>query len=283
MADEPSRATPRSQAAGINPDRALTWFLSIVGVGVAINLLSSAVERYRWAWLPPTLFTLAVLTVLPRTGLLRREPHAGTRWTRGVAVASLLAYLGVAIWGATTAWPLAVMILSTACLWATCVLVTWPSLRSQQNLEIVAVAVAALGVGVAVLIVGVTWMRDGEILGGIATVLFGVASLLVGIAWLRDHLALLGAAAVLVGVMSLLVGVEALRDGDTLAGVGMLVVGVSWVLFAIVALRDGDTLYGVALLLLAVAVMLFGLAGLHHPNQSGRAAVTRIKAWLTQR
>jgi hypothetical protein len=51
------------------------WFLSVMGVGVGINLLSSAIEKEGWTWLPPAVFTLAAVTVVPRTGLLRREPH----------------------------------------------------------------------------------------------------------------------------------------------------------------------------------------------------------------
>ena len=93
-----------------DPDRAVKWLLTVVFVGVAINLLSSAIQTQRWAWLPPVLFTLAAVTVVPRTGLLRREPHVGTRWTRLLAGALLLAYLSVAIWGATSAWPLPVML-----------------------------------------------------------------------------------------------------------------------------------------------------------------------------
>ncbi len=145
-----------------DPDRALKWLLSVVAVGVGTNLLSSVIEKQRWAWLPPTLFALAVATVLPRTGLLRREPHVGTRWTRGLAVTSLFVYLGVAIWGTATAWPLTVTLTSASFLWATCVLVTWPALRSKRPLSYVAVGVAFLLLGVAVLLLGVAFLGGGD-------------------------------------------------------------------------------------------------------------------------
>jgi len=107
---------PDSASGSRDPDRALKWLLGVIGVGVLVNALSTTIDSAGWAVLPPALFTLAAVTVVPRTGLLRREPHAGTRWARGLATAALLAYLAVAIWGTTIGWPLPVLILSTACL-----------------------------------------------------------------------------------------------------------------------------------------------------------------------
>ncbi len=201
-----------SLASSTDPDRALKWLLSVVLVGVAVNLLSSVIETQGWALVPPIVFSLAAVTVVPRTGLLRREPHIGTRWTRGLALASLLVYLGAAVWGTATAWPLPVMLFSTAFLWATCVLVTWPSLRSHRDLDGVAIGVAELLVGVAVLLVGVAVLRDGQTLFGVAMLLVGVAGLLLGVAVLRDGQTLLGVAMLLFGVAVLLFGVAMLRD-----------------------------------------------------------------------
>jgi len=196
----------------IDPDRALKWLLSAVGVGVGANLLSSVVERQPWAWMPPALFALAAVIVIPRTGLLRREPHAGTRWTRGLAVTSLLVYLGVAIWGTATAWPWTVTLTSASFLWATCVLVTWPALRSQRDLSDVALGVAGLLVGVAFLLGGVAFLRDGDTLGGVAFLLGGAAILLVGVAFLRHGDTLLGVAGLLLGVAYLLFGAALLSN-----------------------------------------------------------------------
>ena len=81
-----------------------------------------------------------------------------------MALASLLVYLGTAVWGTATPWPLPVMLLSTGFLWATCVLVTWSSLRSHQNLDDVAA-------GVAMLLLGVVALRARQTLLGVAMLL----------------------------------------------------------------------------------------------------------------
>ncbi len=285
MAHDPNSQPSRDRlSASTDPDRALKGLLGVVALGVAINLLSSAIETQPWVWIPPMLFVLAVVTVIPRTGLLRREPHIGTRWTRGLALASLLVYLGIAIWGAATAWPLLVMIFSSACLWATCVLVTWPALRSQQDLDVVALGVAALLVGVAGILVGVAALRDGNTLLGGAVLLTGIAMLLYGVAALRDSDTLLGGAVLLGVVAMLLVGVGALRGGETLLGGAVLAV-VAMLLAGVAILRAGETLFGIAMLVGGLAWLLGGVAALRSPNRSGRpAALTRrLKDWLTQR
>jgi hypothetical protein len=228
-----------------DPDRAVKWLLSFVFGGVAIGLLSSVIETQPWAYLPPALFTLAAITVVPRTGLLRREPHVGTRWTRLLARALLLAYLAVAIWGTTAAWPPTVMLLSTAFLWATCVLVTWPTLRTQQDVSDVALGVAVLLFAVAMLLLGV------------AGLLLGVAVLLLGVAWLLASDTLFGVAGLLSGVAVLLGGLAFLLDGGTLPGVAGLLAGTA---------VSGSS------------------ATLLVPNQDqGVTLLTRITRWLTQR
>ena len=242
MALEDDSPPDRSPCREGDPDRAVKWLLSFVFAGVAINLLSSAIETQLWAWLPPALFTLAAVTVVPRTGLLRREPHVGTRWTRLLAGALLLAYLGVAIWGAASAWPLTVMILSTAFLWATCVLVAWPALRTQHDVGRVAVGVAALLFGVAVLLTGVAVLLDGRTLGGVPGLLAGVALLLFGVACLLDGDTLFGVATLLLGVATLPLGVAVLLNGDTLGGVAMLLLVVAMLLFGVAWLLKGRTL-----------------------------------------
>jgi hypothetical protein len=245
-----------------DPDRAVKWLLSFVFGGVAIGLLSSVIETQPWAYLPPALFTLAAITVVPRTGLLRREPHVGTRWTRLLARALLLAYLAVAIWGTTAAWPPTVMLLSTAFLWATCVLVTWPTLRTQQDVSDVALGVAVLLFAVAMLLLGVAVLLDGHTLAGVAMLLIGVAGLLAGVAFLLPGDTLFGVALLLAGVAGLLLGVAGLLRGDTLFGVSGLLFGITVLLLGVAVLLGGDTLLGVAGLLLGVAGLLLGVAGL---------------------
>jgi len=235
------------------------------------------IETRGWALVPPIVFSLAAVTVVPRTGLLRREPHVGARWARGLALASLLVYLGAAVWGTATAWPLPVMLLSTAFLWATCVLLTWSSLRSHRDLEDVAMGVAGLLLGFAILLVGVVVLRDGQTLLGVAMLLLGVAVLLNGVAGLRHGRTLSGVAGLLLGVAVLLVGVAVLRDGQTLLGVAGLLGGVGVLLVGVAVLRDGQTLVGVALL-------LFGVAGLRDQHRAeGPTVSARLLAWLKQR
>ncbi len=256
MAHDPTPPPDQPLASSGDPDRALKWLLSVVLVGVAVNLLSSAIETQGWALIPPIVFSLAAVTVVPQTGLLRREPHAGARWTRIVALASLLAYLAAAVWGTATAWPVSVMLLATGFLWATCVLITWASLRSRHHLATVAAGVALLLLGVALLLLGVALLRDGDTLGGVSALLLGVAALLLGVALLRD--------------------------GDTLGGVALLL-GLA-LLLGVAALRDGDTLRGVAALLLGVALLLLGVAMLRDLDRGeGPAASARLLAWLRQR
>jgi len=271
-------------ASSSDPDRALKWLCSVVLVGVAVNLLSSAIETQGGALVPPIVFSLAAVTVMPRTGLLRREPHVGTRWTRILALASLLAYLGAAVWGTATAWPLPVMLLSTGFLWATCVLITWASLRSHHDLYSVASGVAVLLLGVAALVLGVAVLREGHALVAVAMLLGGGAMLLLGVAALREGHALVAVAALLGGVAVLLLGVAVLREGHALVAVAMLLGGGAVLLLGVAALREGDTLGGVAVLLVGVAVLLGGVAVLGDQDRGGApAASAQLLDWLKQR
>jgi hypothetical protein len=258
MAHDAGALPVASPASSSDPDRALRWFFSVVGVGVVVNLLSSAIEEYRWAWLPPTVFALAALTVLPRTGLLRREPHVGARWTRGLAVIALLVYLAVAIWGATTAWPLAVMILSTGCLWATCVLVTWPALRSDNDLASVASAVALLLLGVTLLLIGLAALRE-ETLNGVALLVLGTGTVLYGVSGLRGGNSLASRALLVIGAGLVLLGVAVLRGGNTLGSVAVFVLAGGVLLYGVAMGREGQGLAGVALLLGGVGALLVGV------------------------
>jgi len=314
MARDPRAPSDGQVPSRPDPDRALKWLLSFVLGGVAVNLLSSAIETQGWALVPPIVFAVAAMTVAPRTGLLRREPHVGSRWTRLLALACLLIYLGAAAWGTATAWPLPVMLLSTSFLWATCVLVTWPSLRSQQPLSVVAVGVAGLLFGVAGLLFGVAVLRDGGdalvgvagLLFGVAGLLFGVAGLLVGVAGLRDEQTLLGVVGIglLFGIAVLLVGVATLTlfgVARLLGGIALLLIlvgmlcdvrdrdpsvflvpimvlgGVAMLLFGVAKLRDGDTLVGVAGLLYGVACLqLFGVGWLRSEYESKRPTTSAL-------
>lgn len=265
-------------------------FLSVIGAGVGVNLLSSAVEQQPWAWVAPALFALAAVIAVPRSGLLRREPHASARWVRGLLLVALLAYVGVSVWGSEAAWPLHLFILSASCLWGTCVLLTWPILRGHASVGEVAVGVSSLLVGVAALLYGGAALGDGKGLFGVSMLLFGVATPLHGIAVLRHTDRLFGVGMLLLGLGVLLIGFRTSGYWDQLPGVALLLLGVTWLstarktstqvamlllevvivlltgvallTFAVWAFGEGEELFGVVFVLFAFTMLLLGVARL---------------------
>jgi uncharacterized membrane protein HdeD (DUF308 family) len=264
-----------------DPDRLIKWFVSVVLVGVGVNLLSGLVAVQKWAWLPPAVFVAVLLVVAPRTGLLRQERHGATRWARSLASLALLGYLAVAVWGSITGWPLLVMILSVAFLWGAGVLLMWSTLRSRRDLEGVAFGTACLLGGSSALLAGVASLLDistlvgvpllligvallvaavSELLGkslyGVVIVLLGLAILLVAISHLLSKFDLLGIAFLLVGVATLLRGLAHFVKRSALTWVTFVLAGVTGTLLSVALLLNGQKLSGVALLLCAAFYVL---------------------------
>jgi hypothetical protein len=262
---------PAQNGGGVtarDPDPLIKWFIGVVVIGVAVNLLSGFVLAQKWAWLPAAVFVAALLVAVPSTGLLRRERYFTAR-ARGMALLALIGYLAVGVWGSVTGWPLAVMILSVAYLWEAGVMLTWPTLRSRADLDHVAVGTACLLVGSAFFLLGVANPLDASTLGVVAGLLVriafllgGVAALLLGVAVLLDRWTLVGVPFLLFGVTALLGGVAALLAGWPLVGVALLLGPVTALLLGVAFLLDRWTLAGVPFLLGAVAAPLSGVAAL---------------------
>jgi hypothetical protein len=251
---------PEQNPCGVpasDPDRLIKWFIGVVVIGVAVNLLGGFVVEQKWAWLPPAVFVAALLVAVPSTGLLRRERYRTTR-ARGMAVLALTGYLAVVVWGSVTEWPLAVMILSVAFLWEAGVMLMWSTLRSRADLGHVAMGTACLLVGSAFLLLGIANPPHAWTLGMVAGLVVRVAFLLLGVA-------------------ALLLGVAALLVGWTLVGVPFLLFGVAALLGSVAALLAGWTPVAVAFLLLGVAALLGGVALLYRPELP-----RRLVAWLTK-
>jgi hypothetical protein len=258
---------PRGVPAS-DPDRLIKWFIGVVVIGVAVNLLGGFVVEQKWAWLPPAVFVAALLVAVPSTGLLRRERYRTTR-ARGMAVLALTGYLAVVVWGSVTEWPLAVMILSVAFLWEAGVMLMWSTLRSRADVGHVAMGTACLLVGSAFLLLGIANPPHAWTLGmvaglvvRVAFLLLGVAALLLGVAALLDRWTLVGVPFLLFGVAALLGGVAALLDGWTLVGVALLLGPVTALLLGVAFLLDRWTLAGVPVLMGAVAAPLSGVVAL---------------------
>src|SRR5829696_6267455 len=217
----------------VDPARLIKWFIGVVVIGVAVNMLSGFVVARDWAWLPPAVFVAALFVAVPSTGLLRRERY-GTRRARAMALLALTGYLAVVVWGSVTGWPLALMILSVAYLWEAGVMLTWPTLRSRADLDHVAVGATFLLVGSAFLLLGISNPLDTSTLGMIAGwlvripfVLFGVAAVLAGVAAFLDGWTVVGVALLLGPVTALLLGLAFLLDKSTLVGVPFLLCAVA--------------------------------------------------------
>jgi hypothetical protein len=252
----------------VDPARLIKWFIGVVVIGVAVNMLSGFVVARNWAWLPPTVFVATLFVAVPSTGLLRRERYR-TRRARAMALLALTGYLAVVVWGWVTGWPLALMILSVAYLWEAGVMLTWPTLRSRADLDHVAVGATFLLVGSAFLLLGISNPLDTSTLGMIASwlvriafLLVGGAALLLGVAVLVDKWTLVGVPFVLFGVAAVLAGVAAFLDGWTVVGVALLLGPVTALLLGLAFLLDRSTLVGVPFLLCAVAAPLSGVAAL---------------------
>ena len=237
-------------------DWAIGWLVSVLLVGVGINLLSNAVTGSPWAWIAPVLFVLVAAATLIPQGLLRRERHGRQRWALLLAVALTIGYLVAVGWATTTSWSLPVLLLQAFLLWATAVLVCWQTLREDIDLHAAVWGVTMLLFGVAVLLIAVVALGRGDTLFGVAFLVLGVAFLVLGVAFLSGGVTLGGVAFLLAGVAFLLAGVAVLGRGDTLFGVAFLVLGVAVLLGVVVLLSRGDTLGGVAFLLAGVAVLL---------------------------
>jgi hypothetical protein len=242
-----------------DPDRLIKWFIGVVVIGVAVNLLGGFVVEQKWAWLPPAVFVVALLVAVPSTGLLRRERYRTTR-ARGMAVLALTGYLAVVVWGSVTGWPFAVMILSLGYLWEAAVMLMWSTLRSRADLGHVALGTVCLLVGSAFLLLGVASPTHASTLGTVpgllvrvAFGLLGVAALLLGASGLLDGLIPVGVPFLLAGVAALLGGVAALLDGWTLVGVALLLGPVTALLLGVAFLLDRWELAGIPVLLGAVA------------------------------
>jgi hypothetical protein len=262
---------PQHNSGGVparDPDRLIKGFISVVVLGVGVNLLSSFVVGQKWAWLPPAVFVAALLVAVRSAGLLRPERYGTTR-ARAMAMLALSGYLAVTVWGSVTGWPLAVMILSVAYLWEAGVMLTWSTLRSRAHLDHVALGTASLLVGSAFLLFGAANPPDAWTLGmaddlvvRVAFLLLGVAAVLLGATVLLDKWTLVGVPFLLIGVAALLGGVAALLDGWTLVGVALLLGPVTVLLLGVAFLLDRWALAEVPFLLGAVAAPLSGIAAL---------------------
>ena len=246
----------------------IKWFIGVVVMGVAVNLLSGFIVTKEWAWLPPAVFGAALLIAVPGIGLLQRERYRTAR-ARDMALLALAGYVAVTVWGSVTGWPVAVMILSLAYLWEAGVMLMWSTLRSRADLDHVAIGTACLLVGSASLVLGVTNPPDaltpGMVEGlvvGVALLLLGVALLLLGVAFLLDRWPLIAIPLLLFGVAALLGGVAALLDGWTLVGVALLLAPVTALLLGVTFLLDRRAMTEVPVLLGAVAAPLSGVAAL---------------------
>ena len=249
-------------------DRLIKWFIGVVVIAVAVNLLSSFVVVQKWAWLPPAVFVAALLVAVPSTGLLRRERYGATR-ARVTALLALTGYLAVTVWGSVTGWPLALMILSLAYLWEAGVMLTWPTLRSRADFDRVALGTSCLLVGSAFLLLRIANLPDtwtlrmvAGLVVRVAFLLLGLAALLLGVSFLLDRWQLVGIPFLLFGVAAVLGGVAALLDGWTLVGVALLLGPVTALLLGVAFLLDRWVLTGVPFLLGAVAAPLSGIAAL---------------------
>ena len=47
----------------------IKWFIGVVVMGVAVNLLSGLIVTKEWAWLPPAVFGAALLIAVPELSL----------------------------------------------------------------------------------------------------------------------------------------------------------------------------------------------------------------------
>jgi hypothetical protein len=261
--DQPPGGVPARDA-----DRWIRWFIGVVVIAAALNLLTSLVVAQKWAWLPAAVFVAALLVAVLRSGLLRRERYATAR-ARAMALLALAGYVAVTVWGSVTGWPLDVMILSLAYLWETGVMLMWSTLRSRPDPDHVAVGTACLLVGPAFLMLAIAnppaaWTLDtvAVLVVRVAFLLLGVAALLLGIELLLDRWPLVGVPLLLFGVAALLSGVAALLDGWTLLGVALLLGPVTALLLGVTLLLDRCALAGVPFLLGAVAAPLSGVAAL---------------------
>ena len=215
----------------------VTFLLIDVASVVVLDMLPKNVEF--WAALgSATLLSLAVWLTMPG-GPLQRRTEGVSRLQEIAAVGMLLIYIVGSVFAANGS--VIVATVTVGFLAAATVMLMWPALRSEVEVDGVLFGVAFLLVGVAFLLLGVAALLRGDALLGVAFLLVGVAVLLLGVAALLRGDALRGMAFLLVGVVSLLVGVAAL-------------------LLGVAALLRGDVLLGVAFLLLGVATMVGGVA-----------------------
>jgi hypothetical protein len=207
-----------------DPDRLIKWFVSVVVVGVAINLLSGFVLAHKWAWIPPAVLAAALMVVVPRTGLLRRERQGATRWARGLAIFALAAYLAVALWGSVARWPILIMTLSVAFLWGAGVLLMWSTLKSRRPISVIALGTSLMLVGsTALLFSGAGILNGLTSLFSTAIMLLGVASELGGVAFLLNRLALGGVSLLIAGNALIMTGVWSFDNQTTSSAIAFLV------------------------------------------------------------
>ena len=273
-------------------DRAVGWIVSVLIVGVGVNLLSDAVVGSPLAWIAPAMFVLvAAITLFPQ-GMLRWERHGNEGWALFLAVVMVAGYL-VAVWWATTttSWSLPVLLVQALLLWAAAVLVCWQTLREDVDLEDAARGVVVLLWGVSGLVVGASALRQRSFLEGSGLILWGVTGLRMGLAELRDTdpfdslarlmfgagCSLLGLGFLLAGhllpaalfltlvavavVIGLMYGLGVSVRGErawALLGGALVIAGVGLVGTGAAARWDGNLLYGTSGLLAGVGLALLG-------------------------
>jgi hypothetical protein len=283
---------PDSKSGAADPDRLIKWFVSVVVVGAAVNLLSGFVLAHKWAWLPPTIFVTTLMLVAPTAGLLRRERHGATRWAQGVALLALAAYVAVATWGWLTNWSIRLMILSVGFLWAAGVVLMWSTLKRRRTLSLIAIGTSLLLLGSMAMLLGggglVLVFEDRAMpnadspLIAVALTLVGIAANVGGSALLLNRLALGGAALMigghavvlfgfapfrsqlawflLAGVALVLGGIAFLLNRPRWGGIAFLPLGLASSYFGFLFLFVDVILGGVELMLLGVAFLMLGVA-----------------------
>lgn len=183
-------------------------------------------SKYRWTMV---VAVLAALVVPASVVLLRNEQGMGYTLTIAAATSISCAVLLVAAF--------------------------------ELSVDAAIASCAFLLAGDAGVLMGVEFLIEAQVLGGVARLLMGFAVLLWGIGFLIAQRALGTAAVPLGGAGVLLLGFASLLDGSPpLEGAATLLLGFAVLLAGVTFLIDGSPLIGVAVLLAGFAFLLWGVS-----------------------
>jgi hypothetical protein len=156
------RAVKRVQQTSQTRDRALSIYLGVIVVGVAVNVISTSVQRNVLAWIPAFVFVAVLLAVIPQTGVLRRNRHGGTVLGQLIAVALIIAYVSLAVYGAFTGWHYLAQSTAIACLWGASTALLWRTIIGDSSVAWSAAACCFLLLGTELIAIGIsTYPEDG--------------------------------------------------------------------------------------------------------------------------